>query len=122
MSNDPETLTFENIVNHYLTGISDAKNAKHHIDQAFYSSTNLHTLDANGQLSLQPRDGLIHMVETGQVPDHTSQILNIKVTHDIALAKVRIDLADRQFFDYLTLLKLHCGWRIVSKTYTTVMQ
>ncbi len=122
MTNHPENKAVRCVVNHYLTGINDIQKAKHHIEQAFYSSTNLHTLDEHNNLSFQPRDSLVNMVETGQVPNHTSQILDIDIIDNMAMAKVEIDLGDRHFYDFLTLLKLNVGWKIVSKTYITVMK
>ena len=109
-------------VNNYLTGISNAEVAQELLQDAFYSSTNLHSLDENGELKFQPRDSLIQTVLSHNVPPHTGTILNVEVTNDMAFAKVHLNLPDRDFYDYLTLLKLNVGWKIVSKTYTTVMK
>lgn len=109
-------------VNNYLTGINNAEVAQERLQAAFYSSTNLHSLDENGELKLQPRDSLIQTVLSRNVPPHTGTIINVEVTNDMAFAKVHLNLPDRDFYDYLTLLKLKVGWKIVSKTYTTVMK
>jgi len=109
-------------VNCYLAGIADADLARERIGSAFYSSTNLHSLDDNGELMLQPIDSLVQTVLLGNVPPHKSEVLTVELTHDMAFAKVHLDLPDREFYDYLTLLKLNVGWKIVSKTYTTVMK
>lgn len=122
MSQNSEQEAVIAAVNNYLMGISDAKNAQERIQAAFYSSTNLHSLDEDGNLKFQPRDSLIEMVKAGNVPEHKGSILNVEVTNDMAFAKVHLDLSDRDFYDYLTLLKLNIGWKIVSKTYTTVMK
>ncbi len=109
-------------VNHYLKGISDASIAKTSLETAFYSSTNLHSLGQLGELQFQPRDSLVAMAASGEVPPHRSDILTVEVVNDMAFAKIHLDMPDRHFYDYLTLLKLKLGWKIVSKTYTTVMK
>ncbi|WP_216825129.1 nuclear transport factor 2 family protein [Agarilytica rhodophyticola] len=122
MSSNAEQEAVKTAVNNYLTGISRPEIARERIQAAFYSSTNLHSLDEDGNVKFQPRDSLIEMVLAGNVPPHKGEIMQIEVTNDMAFAKVHLDLPDRDFYDYLTLLKLNVGWRIVSKTYTTVMK
>ena len=122
MSNHPEHEAVVTAVNHYLSGLQHPETAKEHIETAFYSSTNLHTLDENGGLQFMPRDALVAYASSGELPNHTSKTLTVEVTNDMAFAKVHLDMPDRHFYDYLTLLKLNAGWRIVSKTFTTVMK
>ncbi len=102
----------------YLEGISSA-NAER-IDKAFYSSVNLNSLDETGNLVLTPKDTLIAYATGSDIPENTGEILNVDVVGDMAFVKARIDLPEYQFFDFLTLLKLNTGWKIVSKTYITV--
>jgi hypothetical protein len=109
-------------VNHYLAGLQNADTAKEHLEQAFYSSTNLHTLDGEGNLQFMPRDALVAYASSGELPSHEGKILSVEVTNDMAFAKVHLNMPDRHFYDYLTLLKINSGWRIVSKTFTTVMK
>ncbi|TDF37489.1 hypothetical protein EYS14_15180 [Alteromonadaceae bacterium M269] len=122
MSHHVETEAVIATVDHYLKGLKDVDTAKGHLEAAFYSSTNLHTLDENGGLQFIPRDALIDYAMSGELPDHKSEILTVEVTHDMAFAKIHLDMPDRDFYDYLTLLKLKSGWRIVSKTFTTIMK
>jgi len=122
MSESIETGAVVTTVQHYLSGISDANNAEQHLHSAFYSSTNLHTVNEEGELHFIPRDNLVSMAKSGSMPEHKSEILSVEVTNDMAFAKVHLDLPDRDYFDYLTLLKLNSGWKIVSKTYTTLMK
>ncbi|MBX2848038.1 MAG: nuclear transport factor 2 family protein [Acidiferrobacterales bacterium] len=122
MSQLPEHQDVVAAVNHYLSGIKNANQARESLSLAFYSSTNLHSLDENGELHFLPRDGLVELAASGGVPEHSSEIMGVEVTNDMAFAKVHIDLPDRHYYDYLTLLKMKVGWRIVSKTYTTVMK
>lgn len=108
-------------VNNYLSGTREADAEK--LQAAFYSSTNLHSLDDQGRLEIVPRDRFIEFTGGGKLPTHTNEIINIEIVNDMALAKVHFDLPDREFIDYLTLLKIKTvGWKIVSKTYTTLLK
>ncbi|WP_298299140.1 nuclear transport factor 2 family protein [uncultured Litoreibacter sp.] len=105
-------------VTHYIEGIRDGSGAR--VAKAFYSSVYLNSLDADGNLVLTPRSALEALADSGTLPPNTSEITEIEINNDMALVKVTIDLPTFQFFDLLTLLRLNVGWKIVSKTYTTV--
>ncbi len=103
----------------YLKGTTDPSPER--LTKAFYSSTNLHSTDSEGRLEIVPRDRFIQFAGAGKLPEHTNELLSIEVIEDMAWAKVKFDLPDRQFVDVLTLLRLLEGWKIVSKTYTVIM-
>lgn len=102
----------------YIDGIRDGSGAR--VAKAFYSSVNLNSLDADGNLLLTPRSALEALADSGTLPPNSSEITHVEVNNDMALVKVTIDMPTFQFFDLLTLLRLNVGWKIVSKTYTTV--
>ena len=105
-------------VTDYMEGIRDGKGAR--VANAFYSSVNLNSLDPDGNLVLTPRSALEALADSGTLPPNSSEITHIEINNDMALVKVTIDLPTFQYFDLLTLLRLNVGWKIVSKTYTTV--
>ena len=105
-------------VTDYIEGIRDGSGAR--VAKAFYSSVNLNSLDADGNLVLTPRSALEALADSGTLPPNNSEITQVEINNDMALVKVTIDLPTLQFFDLLTLLRLNVGWMIVSKTYTTV--
>ncbi len=105
-------------VTDYMEGLREGSGAR--IARAFYSSVNLSSLDADGNLVLTPRSALESLADSGTLPPNRSEIEHIEVNHDMALVKVKIDMPALQYYDYLTLLRLNVGWKIVSKTYTTV--
>jgi len=107
-------------VSYYLDGTRQADAEL--LTRAFYSSTNLHSVDAQQRLEIVPRDRFIAFAGAGKLPPHSNEILSLDVIGDMAWAKVRFDLPDREFVDVLTLLKLSVGWKIVSKTYTVLMK
>ncbi len=69
-----------------------------------------------------PRDMLVKRAVSGKIPKHKSHILEVDVTNNMAFAKIQLDMPDRDFYDYLTLLKIDSNWKIVSKTYTMMMK
>ena len=105
-------------VTDYMEGIRDGNGAR--VANAFYSSVNLNSVDADGNLVLTPRSALEALADSGNLPENSSEITDIEIKNDMALVKVTIDLPTFQYFDLLTLLRLNVGWKIVSKTYTTV--
>ncbi len=117
MSQENVAMIKDTVLN-YLEGIRSA-NAER-INDAFYSSVNLSSVDESGNLVLTPKDSLIAYATGPDIPKNTSEIMNVEVINDMAFVKARIDLTEYQFYDFLTLLKLNTGWKIVSKTYTTV--
>jgi hypothetical protein len=44
-------------------------------------------------------------------------ILNIDITGNAAVVKVKIDIPKRKYSDYLSLYKFKDGWKIVNKIY-----
>ena len=79
------------------------------------------SMDGEGRLEIVSRDRFIQFSGVGKLPGHTHELLAPEVIGDMAWAKVKFDLPDRQFVDVLALLRLSDGWKIVSKTYTVTM-
>ncbi|MEX0347792.1 MAG: nuclear transport factor 2 family protein [Paracoccaceae bacterium] len=107
-------------VTDYMDGIRDGSGER--IAKAFYSSVNLSSLDADGNLVLTPRSALETLADSGTLPPNSSEITDIEINNDMALVKVTIDMPTLNYHDLLTLLRLNVGWKIVSKTYTTIMK
>ena len=107
-------------VTDYMEGIRDGDGAR--IANAFYSSVNLNSLDAEGNLVLTPRSALEAMANSGTLPPNSSETTHVEINNDMALVKVTIDLPTLHYHDLLTLLRLNVGWKIVSKTYTTIQK
>ncbi|WP_299551819.1 nuclear transport factor 2 family protein [uncultured Tateyamaria sp.] len=107
-------------VTDYMEGIRGGDGAR--IANAFYSSVNLNSLDTEGNLVLTPRSALEALANSGALPPNSSEITHIEIDNDMALVKVTIDLPTLNYHDLLTLLRLNVGWKIVSKTYTTIMK
>ena len=115
-SDDPRAQV-EATVARYLAGAAGARGV---LRDAFYSSCNLHSTDAQGRLEIVALDRFIAFAEAGLLPDHESEVLALDVVGDIASAKVRFTFDSYAFVDFLALVRLPVGWRIVSKVYTTI--
>jgi len=107
-------------VTDYLEGIRDGDSAR--IANAFYSSVNLNSVDHDGNLVLTPRSVLETLAASGTLLPNSSEITHIEINNDMALVKATIDMPTLDYHDLLTLLRLNVGWKIVGKTYTTVMK
>lgn len=117
--NDEKQIT--ETVNNYIEGLRDGDAER--VAKAFYSTVNLRSLHEDGALVLTPKDALLELVASGQVPQNSSEIVSLEVTNDMAVVKAKIDLPTLNYVDYLTLLRMKtAGWKIVSKTQTTIMK
>jgi len=103
----------------YISALENSEFAKDNIERAFYSSTNLHSLSEDGSIHFIPRDALVEYAVTNNA-EVVGSILSVEVVNDMAFAKVKLELSDFYWVDYLTLLKIKGDWLIVSKTFTTI--
>ena len=106
----------------YLDGLYEADAKK--ISQVFHECCHLFSVN-DGKLGDQTRDAWLERVRQ-RAPGKESGLERKDwiVTIDqsspaTAFAKVQCQLPPRYFTDYLTLVKLESGWRIVSKTFHT---
>jgi Putative lumazine-binding len=120
-----ERQQIEAVLQVYFDGLYENDPAK--IKQAFHECTHLFSAD-DGKLGDMSREVWIEKMRsrpsaksTGQ--KRNDQIVSIDQTGPAtALAKVHCQLPPRFFTDYLMLVKLADGWKIVSKTFHTEMR
>src|SRR5262245_246723 len=104
----------------YLDGLYEGDTGK--LSAAFHEESHLYSL-AEGRLADLPRAKWLDIVAGRPSPKsrelkRTDRIVSIDFSGpETALAKVECSIHPRYFTDYLTLLKLGGGWRIVSKTF-----
>ena len=95
------------------------------LKRIFHPNAHLYSA-ADGPLVDDDMDAVYARVEARTAPASAGQprmdkILSIdKSGPESALAKVQIAIGDRFYTDYLTMLKVDDGWRIISKTWTYV--
>lgn len=112
----------EKVVWTYLDGLYEGDTNK--LAQAFHDGSHLYSMSDGGVADV-PRAKWFEMVKGRPSPKarglkRTDRIVSIDVSGpETAFVKVECSIHPRYFTDYLTLLKLHDGWKVVSKTFRT---
>jgi RimJ/RimL family protein N-acetyltransferase len=120
MAGDIEAV--EKVVWVYLDGLYEGDTGK--LGQAFHEVSHLYGL-RDGGVDDMPREQWFDLVDSRPSPKarglrRTDRIVSVDFSGpETAFVKVECSIHPRYFTDYLTLLKLKDGWRIVSKTYRT---
>jgi hypothetical protein len=106
----------------YLDGLYEGDATK--IGKAFHEGSHLYSMHEGGVSDL-PREKWLEMVKGRPSPKskglkRTDRIVSIDLSGpETAFVKLECAIPPRYFTDYLTLLKLNEGWRVVSKTFRT---
>ena len=117
-----EIEAIEKVVWTYLDGLYEGDAAK--IAKAFHEGSHLYSMHEGGVSDL-PREKWLDMVKGRPSPKakglkRTDRIVSIDLSGpETAFVKLECSVHPRYFTDYLTLLKLDEGWRVVSKTFRT---
>ena len=112
----------EKVVWTYLDGLYEGDTAK--LAQAFHEVSHLYSMSEGGVSDL-PREKWFEFVKgrasaKSRGLPRTDRIVSIDLSGpETAFVKLECSIHPRYFTDYLTLLKLKDGWRVVSKTYRT---
>jgi hypothetical protein len=112
----------EKVVWTYLDGLCEGDAGK--IGKAFHEGSHLYSMHEGGVADL-PREKWLEMVKGRPSPKskglkRTDRIVSIDLSGpETAFVKLECSIPPRYFTDYLTLLKLKDGWRVVSKTFRT---
>lgn len=120
MSSDVAAI--EKVVWTYLDGLYEGDTAK--LGQAFHEGSHLYSMHEGGVADL-PREKWFELVKSrpsGKAKGlaRTDRIISIDLSGpETAFVKLECSLHPRYFTDYLTLLKLKDGWKVVSKTFRT---
>ena len=120
MAGDVEAV--ERVVWTYLDGLYEGDTTK--LDKAFHEVSHLYSLEDGGVSDL-PRADWLKLVESrpsakARGLKRTDRIVSIDFSGpETAFVKLECSIHPRYFTDYLTLLKLPQGWRVVSKTFRT---
>jgi hypothetical protein len=117
-----EIEAIESIVWTYLDGLYEGDPTK--IAKAFHEGSHLYSMHEGGVADL-PRDKWLDMVKGRPSPKSKGlkrhdRIVSIDLSGpETAFVKLECAIPPRYFTDYLTLLRLEGGWRVVSKTFRT---
>lgn len=109
----------------YLDGLYEGDVKK--LASVFHEVSHLYAAGQDGVTDL-PRAQWLEMVAgrpspQSQALERTDRIVSIDLSGpETAFVKLECAIPPRYFTDYLTLLKLKDGWRIVSKTFRTTVR
>lgn len=109
----------------YLDGLYEGDTTK--LATAFHEVSHLYALGSDGVTDL-PRADWLKMVAgrpspKSQALERADRIVSVDFSGpETAFVKLECAVPPRYFTDYLTLLKLKDGWRIVSKTFRTTVR
>ena len=102
----------------YIEGTANGEISR--IRRAFHEGAALYAVNDDGSLRVIPIDRYIGFFKEGQKNDRKGKIVNIDVVNNAANVKIEITSGAYKFTDYLLLLKLKEGWKIIQKSYTRV--
>jgi hypothetical protein len=120
MAGDIEAI--ETVVRTYLDGLYEGDTGK--LGKAFHEGSHLYSMHEGGVSDL-PRAAWFDLVNSRPSAmtkglKRTDRIVSIDLSGpETAFVKLECSIHPRYFTDYLTLLKLKDGWRVVSKTFRT---
>jgi Putative lumazine-binding len=112
----------EKVVWTYLDGLYEGDTDK--LGQVFHEVSHLYSVSDGGVADL-PREKWFEFVKgrasaKSKGLKRTDRIVSVDFSGpETAFVKLECSIHPRYFTDYLTLLKLNSGWKVVSKTYRT---
>lgn len=112
----------EKVIWTYLDGLYEGDTGK--LAQAFHEVSHLYTVSDGGVADV-PREKWFEFVKSrgsakSKGLQRTDRIVSVDFSGpETAFVKLECSIHPRYFTDYLTLLKLNGGWKVVSKTYRT---
>lgn len=117
-----ESKIIEQIISHYFEGIFDGNvdmlAACFHEDAHIYG-------DIEGAQYKKSIQEYLKSVETRQSPKELNEafemsLISIELVGNIAMAKTRVPILGKNYYDYLSLAKFDDQWKIVNKIFTHV--
>lgn len=113
--------TEKNLINKplmdYIEGTSNGNQDQ--VRKAFHKDLNLYSI-RNGQLRIWFGQDYINGITEGRATGRTGEILFTDFENDIAIAKAKIIIPNRDapFIDYFLMAKIEGNWSIIHKGYT----
>ncbi len=102
----------------YIEGTANGEIER--IRRAFHETAALYAVNNEGGLRKIPIDQYIGYFKQGQKNDRKGKIISVDLLNDAAQVKIEIVSGQWKFTDYLLLLKLDEGWKIINKSFTKV--
>ncbi len=103
----------------YIEGTANGEPDR--LKRAFHPDFNLYFVK-NDSVNAWSGKGYISNVKKGRKSNRIGKIVSVDFVNDAAIAKIEIDMPDRNrlYTDYLMLLKVKGEWKIIHKSFTFV--
>lgn len=111
-----DLVAITSVIQKYFDGTSQGKPEL--VTEAFLPSLEVQWIDATGNFRRRAGPEYIGNIKEGKSVPRFGHIVNIDVTNNIASAKVGILWNERQYTDYLLLIKIADHWKISNKIAT----
>jgi hypothetical protein len=122
---DQSLAAVEKVIRIYLDGLYEGDTDK--LTAAFHEASHLYSQGPEGLMDM-PRAEWLKLVADRPSPKSRALMRSDRIVSvdfsgpETAFVKLECAVPPRYFTDYLTLLKLKDGWKIVSKTFRTTIR
>jgi hypothetical protein len=112
-----DTVAINKCIQHYFTA-ADNSNPEE-LGNAFDPGAMMFWVDSTGRIDYVTQNACKSRMKQVAKPIKAKkrEILNLDITNDICIAKVRSTFDDRVYLDYLALIKNNLQWKIINKTF-----
>ena len=103
----------------YIEGTANGEPDR--LKRAFHPDFNLYFVQSDSVKAWSGK-GYVSNVKQGRKSNRIGKIISVDYVNDAAIAKIEIDMPDRNrlYTDYLMLLKVKYEWKIIHKSFTFV--
>lgn len=115
---NPDVVSIENAINHYFDAMLNHNSPS--LKEAFTSEASMKWVEKGEHKEVNATTALTEFLDSNEPSKSVARITSINVQGDAANVGLEIEYETFTFVDFMHLLKLDSGWKIVSKTYTTI--
>lgn len=115
LNKENDYVAIENTLENYFEGRKNADLMQ--LKNSFSEHAKLYTT-LNNTDEIISLDDYLNKVKSDGIQKVATQILEGDITNDIANFKTEFKYSEASYTDYLTLIKIEDGWKIISKTFT----
>lgn len=112
---DPVDAELMRTLNNYFDGRRNADLGL--LRKAYDPEAGLETVNAEGEIQHISFKAYLEVVKSAGPVKVKTEVVDISITHTVAVAQTRFDYGPVIYHDYLTLLKTKDGWKIINKAF-----
>src|SRR4051812_13726145 len=111
--------TIESAINNYFQAYMNADSEK--LLESFHTETILYSVD-DGKIDKTEMSAWVENLkkrkQIGDVRKGELKIISVDSLNNVAVAKIKIQLPNLEFTDFLSFLKINEQWKVVGKIYS----